>query len=167
MNATTTIDPHNHVLIGMVLLSQAHTIEQQQFALYVQFQTAICWPGFLKLLLRQPRHMMTWAKEALRTIHSLRPMVDYLEGEYEQMLRAHQPPPLEMSQIPSALRALLHSEQERQAILTPMERYWYLRGVLAAACRQPEMRLDEEQQKQLLGPLRQALQEIDTDKYIQ
>ena len=157
INAETRIDNNNHALIGMALLSEARTVEQQQFALYVRYQHSLCWFGFLRLLLRQSDSVATWAKEVLLAIESLRTKTEHYAEAWERQ-RWERRASLDLDGIPPQLQALLFSEIEQQQTLTNLQLYWYLSGVLAIASQQPEMRLDESQKQAALAQLRRFTQ---------
>lgn len=150
LDAETQIDVNNHLLIGMALLNKARTVEQQQLALYVQFQTDVCWTGFLRLLLRQNTDLVVWAKTVLFEIHSLRPTVLQLERRYLQWLQKHRYA-LDLSQVPSSLHDLLLTEIEQHPSLASVQLSWYLQGVVSAAGH--FLQLDEEQKQRLLTQL--------------
>lgn len=85
-DSQTTISPDNHTLISMVLLTHARSVEQHQFALYIRYQTDMCWSGFTRLLLRQRRELVSWVEETLGTVSGLQTHVETYAKEYSYLL---------------------------------------------------------------------------------
>src|SRR5262249_53617319 len=94
-----------------------------------------------------------WAKEVLKAIESLRSMVEEYEREFERLLCQRQAS-LDLVSIHPQVHARLLAEVEQQTTLTNPQLYWYLCGVLAMLCQQPEMQLDESQKQAVLAQLR-------------
>ena len=87
-NARTVISSQNHLLIGETLLATARSVVEEQFALYVQYKKALCWPDFIELLKRQQLldksdDLARWAMHQLMKIESLRSRVEEYAKEYE------------------------------------------------------------------------------------
>lgn len=138
---------------SMVLLSQAHTTQQKQFALYIRHETGLCWPGFTRLLLRQSTDMATWVKEVLGTVDSLRSSVEEYEKRLHQWL-SDEERSVNLSDINPSLHRFINEEIGKHLALKEGELYWFLRGVLALAHQQPDMAISEEQYATVLERLR-------------
>lgn len=143
-DANTKIDVNNHTLISMVLVTCARTVEQRKFALYIRYQTGLCWPGFTRLLLRQ-RELAPWVQETMRAVLSLEGAMEEYKGQFQRWLEGDQD--LSLDDIHPLLHRLVNSEIERHAFLPRPDLYWYLQGVLEMAYRQPAMDLNEEQKR--------------------
>ncbi|GHP00643.1 hypothetical protein KSF_106900 [Reticulibacter mediterranei] len=155
-NAKTTIDSNNHDLISMVLLSCAHTAEQKQFALYIRYETNLCWAGFTRLLLRQPAEMAAWVKESLRTVDSLKSSVEEFENRFQQWLSAEERS-VSLCDLNPSLHHFMNEQIKKHDALRADELYWFLRGVLASACQNPEMAVSEEYHGVVLERLRELI----------
>jgi hypothetical protein len=158
INTDTLIDRNNHELIGMILLSQAQTVEQQQFALYVCFQSDLCWPGFTQLLLMHKSDMAMWVKETLMPINSLRSAVKLYEHTYEELCQRRLE--FDISDSHHALHLLMVEEIRQHLSLSNEDLYWYLRGVLEMASK-PDIHLDKEQKQEILDRLQEFLAKTD------
>lgn len=153
VDTSTLIDRNNHVLIGMVLLNQASTPAQRHFALRVQTQTELCWPGFLRLLLRTDRELIAWARQALSTIESLREVITHFERQLERSLEEVRHP-FDVRDSHPRLHDLLCAAQEEHPELSLDALYWYLRGVVFSASQQAELQIEESHKQLALEQLR-------------
>lgn len=106
----TYIDSNNHACIGMALLNRAWTVEQTQFALYIQFQNKLCWPGFYQLLLQGSLSQMEWARKTLFSFTSLQTKIAGYAEFLEQRLAALR---TTFEQLPDGYRDLAQHQIEQ------------------------------------------------------
>lgn len=150
-DADTEIDSGNHTLISMVLVTRAQTVEQRKFALYIRYQTGLCWPGFTRLLVRQ-RELAPWVEETMGTVLSLKAEMEEFKGRFQRLLDGDKGQ-LSLDDIHPSLDLLVKSVIKQHALLPRPDLYWYLQGVLEMAYRQPGMDLNEEQKRIVLERL--------------